>query len=155
MVLLVLVLPRAMPLMGRAAARLLRRSVDWPALPTGQFALYVAGLCLPWVSYGIGFWLFGRGILGAQAPDLGLAVGSFVASYVVGLIVVFAPSGLVVREAAMVAALAPAVGEGPALVLAIASRVWLLMVELVTALAVVVLHGLTRAGRQRDGAGRP
>ena len=146
-VLLVLVLPRAMPLMGRAVARVLRRPVSWPALPTGQFALYVAGLCVPWVAYGIAFWLFGRAILGSQAPGLALAVGSFVASYVVGLIVVFAPSGLVVREAALVAALAPAIGEGAALVLAIASRVWLLMVELATALAVVLLHGVVHGRR--------
>jgi hypothetical protein len=149
-VLLVLVLPRAMPLMGRAVGRVLRRPVSWQALPTGQFALYVAGLCVPWVVYGIAFWLFGRGLLGPQAPGLALAVGSFVASYVVGLIVVFAPSGLVVREAALVAALAPVIGDGAALVLAIASRVWLLIVELATALGVVLLHGLAHRRSRED-----
>lgn len=139
-VLLVLVLPRAMPLVGKAVTRVLRRAVSWPALPTGEFALYVAGLCVPWVAYGIAFWLFGRGILGSQAPGFALAVGGFVASYVVGLIVVFAPSGLVVREAALVAALAPAIGGGAALVLAITSRLWLLLLELATALGVVAVH---------------
>jgi hypothetical protein len=153
--LLVLVLPRAMPRLGRAVGWALRRPVSWPALPTGQFALYVAGLCVPWVIYGIAFWLFGRAILGSEAPGLALAVGSFVASYVVGLVVVFAPSGLVVREAALVAALAPAMGEGPALVLAIASRVWLLIVELVTALAVVTLHGIMHGRARANGAARP
>lgn len=142
--LLVLALPRALPVMGRVVARALGRPISWPALPTGEFTLYVLGLCLPWVAYGVAFWLFGRGILGAQAPGLALAVGSFVASYVVGLIVVFAPSGLVVREAALVAALTPALGGGAALVLAIASRVWLLIVELTTAACVVVLHGTVR-----------
>jgi len=79
----------------------------------------------------------------------------FLAIYVVGLVVVFAPSGLVVREAALVAALAPAMGEGPALVLAIASRVWLLIVELVTALAVVTLHGIMHGRARANGAARP
>jgi len=148
-VLIVLALPRAMPLLGRAVSRMLKRPVNWPALPTGEFALYVAGLCVPWVTYGIAFWLFGRGILGAQAPGFALAVGGFVASYVVGLIVVFAPSGLVVREAALVAALSPAIGGGAALVLAIASRLWLLIVELATALGVVLVHG-TVYGRVRQ-----
>ncbi|MBI2072123.1 MAG: hypothetical protein HYT81_03625 [Gemmatimonadetes bacterium] len=154
--LLVLVLPRAMPLMGRAVARVLRRPVSWPALPPGEFTLYVLGLCVPWVAYGIAFWLFGRGLLGTQAPSFPLAVGGYVASYVVGLIVVFAPSGLVVREAAMVAALAPAIGGGAALVLAIATRVWLLMVELATALGVVLLHGVVHGRRPQgtSGAGR-
>jgi len=152
MALLILVLPRAMPVMGRAATRLLRRPVSWPALPTGEFTLYVLGLCLPWAVYGVAFWLFGRGILGAQAPGLSLAVGSFVASYLVGLIVVFAPSGLVVREAALVAALAPAIGGGAALIVAIASRVWLLMVELATVLGVVLVHGAVHR-RQHGGRG--
>jgi hypothetical protein len=109
-------------------------------MPTGEFAWYVGGLCLPWVTYGVAFWLFGRGLMGAQAPVFTLAIGGFVASYVAGLIVVFAPSGLVVREAALVAALAPSMGGGPALVLALASRLWLLAVELITALGVLAAH---------------
>lgn len=148
--LLVLVLPRAMPLVGRAAAWVLRRPVTWPALPTGPFTVYVVGLCLPWVAYGIAFWLFARGILGAQAPGFSLAVGGFVASYAVGLIVVFAPSGLVVREAALVAALTPAIGSGAALVLAVAARVWLLVLELAMALGVVLLHGLVHGGGRKE-----
>ena len=83
-------------------------------------------------------------MLGAGAPPFSLAVGSFVASYVAGLIVVFAPSGLVVREAALVAALGPAIGGGPALVLALAARLWLLVVELLTALGVVATDSIFR-----------
>jgi hypothetical protein len=136
---LVLLLPRALPPLGRIASRALGRPLSWPVLPAREFALYVVGLCLPWVSYGIAFWLFGRGMLGDHAPSFRLAVGAFVASYVAGLIVVFAPSGLVVREAALVAALAPSVGGGAALVLAIGARVWLLVVEVLTAVAVLAV----------------
>lgn len=156
MVLLVVWLPRMVPGLGRLAGRLLRRPVSWPAMPTSRFALYVAGLCLPWVSYGVSFWLFGVGLLGSRGPGLGPAIGAFVASYVAGLIVVFAPSGLVVREAALVATLSPSIGGGPALVLALASRLWLLVVELLTALAVVGLHALgpSRVAGAGGGAGR-
>ncbi len=146
MVLLVIWLPRMVPWLGRLSSRLLHRPVSWPAMPTGQFALYVAGLCLPWVIYGVSFWLFAVGLLGGRAPGFNLAVGGFVASYVAGLIVVFAPSGLVVREAALVATLGPTIGGGPALVLALASRLWLLVVELLTALGVVALHALRPPG---------
>lgn len=147
MILLVILLPRVMPLVARVVSAVLRRSVTWPPMPTVQFAWYVAGLCLPWVTYGVAFWLFGRGLLGARAPVFTLAVGGFVASYVAGLIVVFAPSGLVVREAALVAALAPALGGGPALVLALASRLWLLVVELATALGVLAVRALAQRRR--------
>jgi len=147
MVLLVILLPRLMPLVGRLVSRALRRDITWPPMPTGGFAWYVAGLCVPWVTYGVAFWLFGHGLLGSQAPVFTLAVGGFVVSYVAGLIVVFAPSGLVVREAALVAALGPALGGGPALVLAVASRVWLLVVELITALGVLAAHALAQRRR--------
>ncbi len=146
---LMLLLPRALPPLGQIVSRALRRPLNWPVLPTWEFAFYVVGLCLPWVTYGVAFWLFGRGILGAQAPSLRLAVGAFVASYVAGLIVVFAPSGLVVREAALVAALAPSVGGGAALVLAIGARLWLLIVELVTAVAVLAVHAVVYRTAQR------
>lgn len=147
MVLLVILLPRVMPLVTRLVGRVLRRSVTWPPMPTRQFAAYVAGLCVPWVAYGVAFWLFGRGLLGSRAPVFALAVGGFVTSYVAGAIVVFAPSGLVVREAALVAALGPTLGGGPALVLAVACRVWLLVVELATALGVLAVHALARRRR--------
>ncbi len=157
MVIVVLALPPAIPFFSRLAGRVLRRPMEWPAPPRRAFAWYVVGLCLPWVTYGISFWLFGRGLLGEQAPGFSLAVGAFVASYVAGLIVVFAPSGLVVREAALVATLTPAVGGGAALVLALGSRLWLLIVELATALGVITVHSIvyrtpqgpagTRAGR--------
>jgi hypothetical protein len=60
----------------------------------------------------------------------------------------------VVREAALVATLAPTIGGGPALVLALASRLWLLVVELLTALGVVATHAL-RPPRVGQGAESP
>lgn len=137
---LVWLLPAALPWGGRLLGRLLRRPISWPAPSRRSITVYVVSLSLPWLAYGVSFWLFGRGLLGAGAPHFTLAVGGFVASYVAGIIVVFAPSGLVVREAALVAALGPRIGDGPALVLALAARLWLLVVELATALSVVAVH---------------
>ena len=144
LVVLVGMLPAALPPGGALLGRLLRRPVSWPAPSRASLAVYVISMCVPWVAYGVSFWLFARGLLGAGAPPFSLAVGSFVASYVAGLIVVFAPSGLVVREAALVAALGPAIGGGPALVLALAARLWLLVVELLTALGVVATDSIFR-----------
>ena len=139
-VLLVGLLPAALPWGGRLLGRLLRRPISWPAPSRRSITVYVVGLSLPWLAYGVSFWLFGVGLLGTGAPHFTLAVGGFVASYVAGIIAFFAPSGLVVREAALVAALGPRIGDGPALVLALAARLWLLVVELATALSVVAVH---------------
>ena len=138
-------LPAALPRGGELLGRLLRRPVSWPAPSRASLAAYVVSMCVPWVAYGVSFWLFGRGLLGPGAPRFSLAVGGYVASYVAGLIVVFAPSGLVVREAALVAALGPSIGGGPALVLALAARLWVLVVELLTALGVVATDSIFRA----------
>ncbi len=128
------------------AVRVLKRELVWPAPPVRQFAAYVVALVLPWPAYGVAFWLFGRSLLGAAAPGLMLSIAAFTASYVAGIIAVVAPGGIVVREAALVAALSPHVGPDHAFLLAVGSRVWLVAVELVTALiALAAVHTAARA----------
>ena len=131
--------PRGAAALRPVVARLAKRDVSWPAPPPRAFAVYVAALIGPWVAYGVAFWLFGRSLYGVAAPGALAATAAFTASYVAGIIAVFAPGGIVVREAALVAALAPQVGPDRALVLAVGSRVWLVAVELVTAVLVLML----------------
>lgn len=152
LVVVVVLLPRVLPHANRLLARLTKGEGHWPAPSPTAFAAYVVGLGLLWVSYGVSFWLFARAVLPHGAPPLLPAAAAFVASYVVGLLAVFAPAGLVVREAAMVAALSPLVGGGRAFALAVGSRIWLVAVELVTALCVVTLNRLIG---HRRGGGEP
>jgi len=134
----VLMLPITRRWLRLAVAWVARRDVPWPEPPRRAFTVYVLALAVPWFVYGLAFWLFGRALLGPAAPGFWLAAGAFVGSYVAGLVAVFAPGGIVVREAALVAALSPAIGAEAALLLAIASRLWLVALELVTALAVLM-----------------
>lgn len=136
----IILLPVAAPTLERWASRLLRREVKWPAPTRRDLSVYVATLVLPWLAYGVAFWLFGRALLGADAPGLLPAAAVFIGSYVAGIIAVFAPGGLGVREAAMVALLSPITGPGPALLLAVASRLWLVALEILTALGVLLWH---------------
>jgi hypothetical protein len=146
----VLMLPKALPYANRLLARLTNGEGHWPAPSPGAFAAYVIGLGLLWLSYGVSFWLFARAVLPHGAPKLVPAATAFVASYVLGVIAVFAPAGLVVREAALVAALSPLVGGGRAFALAVGARIWLVAVELGTALCVLTLSRFTRPGGERD-----
>ena len=125
--------PRLVPLVRRIAERRLGRAIVLPTPPPGELAAFSAVHAAGWIGYGVAFWLFGRAILGADAPSLLLALGAYISSYVVGILAVFAPGGLVVRETALVATLGPAIGVDRALLLAIASRVWLVAMELVGA----------------------
>jgi uncharacterized membrane protein YbhN (UPF0104 family) len=143
-----LLLPPALPALERILTRLVRRPVPWPTPPARQFAVYVLALALPWLAYGLAFWLFARSLLGAGAPGPLFCLAAFTASYVAGIVAVFAPGGIVVREAALVAALAPRVGAQNALLLAFGSRLWLVALEVVTALAIVALWRLARPASQ-------
>ncbi len=143
----IILLPVVTPVLERWTSRMLRRDVAWPAPGRGELALYVAGLVVPWLVYGVAFWLFGIGTLGQTAPPLGLAIAAFTASYVAGIVFIVAPGGLGIREAALVAALAPHIGSAAALFLAIGSRLWLTVLEIVTAVVVLAVHRQQRPAK--------
>jgi hypothetical protein len=134
---LIVALPRALPIARAWAERITGRAVPLPAPPQRAFAIYVVRAALGWAAYGLAFWLFACSLFGNDAPHLWLAATSYVGSYLLGLIAVFAPGGLVVREGALVVTLGPAIGPQRALVLAIASRMWLVSLEIIGAATVV------------------
>jgi hypothetical protein len=136
------VFPMLVPRLVAAAARVFRRPFVPPVLTTAELARYLALMLVGWFAYGVAFWQFGQAVLGSRGPGLMLSVGAFVASYVVGLLAIFAPGGIVVREAALVAALTPGLGASAALLLAVGSRLWLLALELATATVVVLAQRL-------------
>jgi hypothetical protein len=142
---IILGFPWLSPRLGRFLGRMLGRDVPAPHPQHGMLVRYMGTLLVSWVNYGIAFWLFGQALMRETHPGLLLAVGAFTTSYVAGLLAVFAPGGLVVREAALVAALSPAIGAPRALVLALGSRIWLLAIEILTAGSVIAWFRSTRA----------
>ena len=95
--LLVLAMPRMLPVIRRWTERVLKRPLPLPVPQRGPFALYVVRVALGWVGYGLAFWMLTHALLGDAAPSAWVAVTSYVASYMVGLLAVLAPGGLVVR----------------------------------------------------------
>lgn len=82
-----------------------------------------------WCIYGLAFWLLATSLgLSTPLPFMGAA---FAAAYLAGYLALFAPAGLGVREGVLVALLQPVLGNGPALGLAVLSRVWTTAVEAV------------------------
>ena len=106
-------------------------------MKVGSVAAYAIALIVPWLAYGVAFWLFARGTVGDRAPGLSLSIASFTAAYVWGIIWVPVPAGLGVREAALVALLSPQIGSEVAVILALGSRIWLTLVEIVGALLAI------------------
>jgi len=84
---------------------------------------------LSWVAHGTAFWLLARGLGLPGALPLSTAVGAFTLGYVLGLLALFAPGGVGVREVVLISLLTPTMGAGGAVAWSLASRVELTLVE--------------------------
>jgi glycosyltransferase 2 family protein len=127
----------------RVCRRLLTLTGMGPDVPTPGAGPILVGLVsnlLAWVGYGLAFWLLAAAVLPASALQPATAIAAFAASYVVGLITLIAPGGLVVREGLLIAMLSGPLGLGPATALAIASRVLLTITELGAAVPFLLLR---------------
>ncbi|MBB6118780.1 lysylphosphatidylglycerol synthase domain-containing protein [Nocardiopsis algeriensis] len=75
-----------------------------------------------WIPLGLHAWVLTWAVGGGPLDSLLPAVGAYALAWTLGLLAVFAPAGLGVREAVLVVALAPVVDAGSALVVAVLSR---------------------------------
>ena len=109
-------------------------------------------LYLPaWLLLGASFWLCARGLVAVPASDLALYMGTFAVAWLAGLLAIYAPGGLGVREAVLVALLHGRIGAADALVVAAASRLMLVLADVL--LAAVSTAALRRRGPRLDVAG--
>lgn len=129
LLLLPFLLPRVLPRL----ARLVGRDVGAVTLPPRAVAGAVVGNVVAWVLYGIAFRLLVTGVLGSAAGTVADYVAIFASSYVAGYVVLVLPAGAGVRDATMATALAALHLATPqqALLVAVASRLWLTVLELV------------------------
>jgi hypothetical protein len=118
----------------RRVDRLVGPRAELKALPIRTVLAAGSLTLVSWGTYGVAFWCLARG-LGIQSLALPTAAGVFALGYLVGLMAVFIPGGLGVRELAYVGQLAPLVGSGPAIGLSVASRLLLTIAEAAAALA--------------------
>ena len=88
---------------------------------------------LSWLPLGAHVWLLVAGV-GGGWDSWAAATGGYALAWTLGLLVVFAPAGLGVREAVLVTALAPLLDAGAALVVAALSRLVMTVADLLWAL---------------------
>ncbi len=137
------------------ALRLLRRRVE-PVQVAGGALLRSAGWALTmWLLFG----LHAAVLVQALAPGepgraVVLSAGAFALAWAVGLVVVIAPAGTGPREAALVLALAPALPGADALLVALVSRVLMVLADVGAAGAGALLVRRERAARATSPDGR-
>lgn len=91
------------------------------------WAMYVGG----WISLCAGVAAFVAGVIDLSSGNLAFIGSSYALAWLVGILTMIAPAGMGVREAALGLLLAQVVGTGTGFTLAVAIRLWLLVVELV------------------------
>jgi hypothetical protein len=96
----------------------------------GTVAWLAAGYAAYWVVTGLAFAALVASLHPLAAADVPLVVAAYAAAYAAGFLALVTPAGLGVREGVLVVALAPVLPAGPALVVALVSRVWMMLAEL-------------------------
>ena len=117
-------------LLGLARRRLPGFDPAELAPSAGTVAWLVAGYAAYWVVTGLAFAALVASLYPLAAGDVPLVVAAYAAAYAAGFLALLTPAGLGVREGVLVVALAPVLPAGPALVVALVSRVWMMLVEL-------------------------
>ena len=125
--------PRFIGWAVRLAARALGRQpfevgFSYPRL-LGFVALYVVN----WTLFGVALFVFIRSFYDLDFNSILYLAGAFSLSSIVGILAVFAPSGLGVREGVLALFLAPVMPNSVALVVSVGSRLWLTVAELAAA----------------------
>lgn len=135
------VLPRAAAL----AARLTGRPVEVPRIPARALWAAVIGTAVAWVLYGLAFRLLAEAIGAGAGGAVPSYVAVYAASYLVGYLTPLAPGGIVVREAVLVQGMVRLglAGEANAWLLALASRLWLTILEVAPGVGFIA-YGATR-----------
>jgi hypothetical protein len=137
---------------ARVAARLLRREVTAIAVPAPTLWLVVAANVAAWVGYGLAFRLFAGALALGSAGNWLDYLAVFTGSYLIGYLVLVAPGGIGVRELAMAESLRALglAGPGEAWLLAIASRLWLTVLELAPGLLFLARDAARRPPKPRS-----
>ncbi len=134
--------PALLPVLARAAASLTGKEIALPAIAARTVWAAAARSAISWVAYGIAFQLFVHGTLGSAAGATTSYIAVYAASYIIGFLALFAPGGAVVRESALVTGMVRLglSGQPDALAVAIASRLWLTVVEIVPGLVFLAIR---------------
>jgi glycosyltransferase 2 family protein len=138
--------PRLLPMAARLAASVTGKAIDYPQMPASVVWMAIVNSVIAWIAYGIAFQLFVRGIIGSSAGATTSYIAVYAASYIIGFLALFAPGGAVVRESAIVTGMVRFAlsGQADALAIAVTSRLWLTVTELLPGLTYMAIGKRTR-----------
>lgn len=104
-----------------------------------EISFWVFLFSVNWLLLGVGFYFLIASLIEIPFSLMPYLTGSFALAGVIGLLVIFAPSGIGVREGVMTASLARALPLGVAAGAAILARVWITIAEVACAVVALLI----------------
>ncbi|MBB5871445.1 hypothetical protein F4553_004824 [Allocatelliglobosispora scoriae] len=148
----VLIRPDLISWAAVVVARLLRRPPPTVRLPGSVIRRNVVMQLMSWLLGGVQLWFLAIAMGAPPAGSLLLCVGAFGLGTVAGVFAVFAPEGLGVREFVLLTALSVTLSLPAAGVVALVSRLVVILSELATAgVGLLVIEVLRRRRARRPG----
>jgi glycosyltransferase 2 family protein len=143
--------PAILPRLALRLSTITRRSIPAPVVPQRAVWLAAGTTVVAWLLTGFAFRLFCES-LGVARGGTGAYIAVYAASYVAGFLALFAPGGIGVREGALIATMHRAGLATPAeaAVVAVASRIWLTVLELVPGFIALALPARSAAENIRQ-----
>jgi hypothetical protein len=141
--------PVVVPALVRLGARLARQDLPVPRLSAAAIWGLALATGLSWVVYGVAFAMFAWGILDTAAGGVAAYIAVYTASYLLGLATLI-PGGIVVREGSLVVGLTALrlVSAPDAVVLAVTSRIWLTVLEILPGVVVLAVGARSTGGER-------
>jgi glycosyltransferase 2 family protein len=133
------------PLFDRAhrlGLRMAGRDEAHVRVPVKTRLAMVLGYLAAWIVFGLGFALFVRSVSDPAAGSIPMLMGMCTAGYLAGWVAVFVPGGLGVREGVYALLLAEVLPGPVAAAVAILSRLWLTVVEVLVAVLLALRYGV-------------
>jgi len=126
---LVLIHPSLLKLWSRLLSKILRQ--DWVPFDIrySHLVVILAASVVTWIVAGVGFSLFVSSFTAEAHGHMMEMTAIYAASWLVGLLAVVVPAGVGVREGAMTVLLAAIMPQPTAAVIAIATRLWITLLE--------------------------
>ena len=121
------------------AFKVARVKQEAPALSYGVSLLLFLVYVLSWIVAGFGMQFFAMALQSDVPFNPLVFAGAYGAASVAGLLVLFAPGGIGVREGVLAALITPVVGPGTSVVIAFAARVWSTLLEIVLSAIALVM----------------
>jgi glycosyltransferase 2 family protein len=145
---LLALVPPVLTRIANLALTLLRRPRMAGRIQPGQVLRAVAWSYASWLLFGLQLWVLTGALAKQSWSGYVITTGAFALAMSAGFLAFVLPSGVGAREAVIVAGLAPLASAGPALAIALTSRLLFTIADVSTALAAV---GAARFSKHRHG----